>query len=256
MYSPFHLFKARMPVGSVRPLAAALLSAAILFGCGGSSTSSGVNVSGVAATGAAMANAKVSVNCPGGSGSSTTKSDGSFAVEVVGGALPCLIEANDGVRKLHSVASGSTYANVTPLTEQLIAALSQDTADTASFFESFGAGSVGLVSSDKISAAQGKVLDDLKSKGLDISKVKDLMKDTLVAKTGSQAGNDYDKLLDSVAVTPVNVKLIALNDFHGNIEPTSQSNGGSMILPDGGAGTQVAVGGAAYLASTVKALKA
>ena len=256
MYSPIQLPEAIVPGGAIRPLAAALFVAAMVFGCGGTSPGSGIDLSGVAATGAPMADAKVSVKCAGGSGSTTTRSDGTYYVGVVGGALPCLIQANDGVRKLHSVASDSTYSNVTPLTEQLIAALSQDTADTASFFESFGAGSVGMVSSDKISAAQGKVLDDLKSKGLDTSKVKDLIKDKLIAKSGSQDGNDYDKLLDSVAVTPVNVKLIALNDFHGNIEPTSQTNGGSVILPDGASGTKVAVGGAAYLASTVKALKA
>lgn len=248
--------QALTPVGVFRPLAAALVSAAILWGCGGSSTSSGVNLSGVAATGAAMANAKVSVSCVGGTGSSTSKSDGSFNVEVVGGALPCLIEANDGVRKLHSIAAGSSFANVTPLTEQIVASLSDDSADTAAFFASFGADRASLVSSDKISAAQKKVLDDLKSKGFDTSKISDLIKDRLVAKTDSQDGNDYDKLLDTVAVTPVSVKLIALNDFHGNIEPTSQTNGGSVVLPDGAAGTKVAVGGAAYLASTVKALKA
>lgn len=256
MKSPHVLAKSPTPVGVFRPLAAAFFIAAILYGCGGGSASSGVNLTGVAATGAAMANAKVSVKCPGGTGNSNTRSDGSFVVEVVGGSLPCLIEANDGVRKLHSVAVGSSYVNVTPLTEQLIASLSQDTADTASFFESFGAANVDMVRSDRISEAHSKVLDDLKAKGMDISKVKDLIKDNLVAKTGSQEGNDYDKLLDKVAVTPVSVKLIALNDFHGNIEPTSQTNGGSVVLPDGAAGTKVAVGGAAYLASTVKALKA
>ncbi len=203
-----------------------------------------------------MANAKVSASCPGGSGSSTTNADGSFSLPVSGGALPCLIEADDGVRKLHSVATGTPFANVTPLTEQLVASLSQGTADTASFFAAFGASNVNWISSDKISAAHQKVLDDLQGKGFDVSKVGDLIKDRLVAKTASQDGNDYDKLLDRVAVTPVSVKLIALNDFHGNIEPTSQTNGGSMVLPDGGAGTKVAVGGAAYLASTVKALQA
>lgn len=239
------------------PLVAALFCAAVMFGCGGGgSGSSSVTLSGVAATGAPMANAKVSANCAGVTGSTTTKTDGSYSVAVVGGALPCLIEANDGVRKLHSIATGTTVANVTPLTEQLVASLSQDTADTAAFFESFGPSHVGMVSTDKISAAHSKVLADLQLKGLDVSGITDVMKDKLVAKVGSQEGNAYDKLLDAVADTAVTVKLIALNDFHGNIEPTSQTNGGSVILPDGGAGTKVAVGGAAYLASTVKALQA
>src|SRR5450759_87584 len=55
---------------------------------------------------------------------------------------------------------------------------------------------------------------------------------------------------------PVTVRLIAMNDFHGNFAPPSTSNGGSMILPNGGAGQKVTVGGAAYLATLVKNLQA
>jgi 5'-nucleotidase len=54
----------------------------------------------------------------------------------------------------------------------------------------------------------------------------------------------------------VNVRLIAMNDFHGNFAPPSASNGGSMTLPNGGAGQKVTVGGAAYLATLVKNLQA
>jgi 5'-nucleotidase len=57
---------------------------------------------------------------------------------------------------------------------------------------------------------------------------------------------------------PVNVKLIALNDFHGNIEPPAANNGGSVIVKDPAnpAGTAIRTGGAAYLATLVKQLKA
>ncbi|TXT40324.1 MAG: 5'-nucleotidase, partial [Comamonadaceae bacterium] len=55
---------------------------------------------------------------------------------------------------------------------------------------------------------------------------------------------------------PVQVRLIAMNDFHGNFVPPSTGNGGSMVLPNGGSGQKVTVGGAAYLATLVKKLRA
>lgn len=58
--------------------------------------------------------------------------------------------------------------------------------------------------------------------------------------------------------TPVQVKLIAMNDFHGNIEPPAAGNGGSVVLKDAAkpAGTTVNAGGAAYIATLIKQLKA
>ncbi len=63
-------------------------------------------------------------------------------------------------------------------------------------------------------------------------------------------------LLASAAVQaagPVHVSLIAINDFHGNIQPPA----GSLLMPDAdhAEGTRVAAGGAAYLASLVLELK-
>lgn len=54
-------------------------------------------------------------------------------------------------------------------------------------------------------------------------------------------------------VAPVEVAVLAFNDFHGNLEPPRQSVG----LPDGQGGTaQVPAGGAAWLASALDALRA
>lgn len=56
----------------------------------------------------------------------------------------------------------------------------------------------------------------------------------------------------STVAAPVTVKLIAFNDFHGNLNPP-----GSYDAPDGKGGTvKVPVGGAAWFASAVAALKA
>ena len=63
---------------------------------------------------------------------------------------------------------------------------------------------------------------------------------------------------DSPPPTPVAVKLIAMNDFHGNLEVPAAANGGSVVLKDpaNAAGTTVLTGGAAYLATLIKQLKA
>lgn len=60
------------------------------------------------------------------------------------------------------------------------------------------------------------------------------------------------------APAPVSVKLIAMNDFHGNFEVPAATNGGSVIVKDPAnpAGTTVRTGGAAYLATLVAQLKA
>ncbi|WP_342617071.1 bifunctional metallophosphatase/5'-nucleotidase [Rhodoferax sp. GW822-FHT02A01] len=245
--------------GLVLSLCIASAAGVVLLGCGGSGGEPAVSVNGVAATGAAMSGASISVICAGGSVASTkSAADGSYAATAIG-KLPCLIEADDGSRKLHSVAYGtgnSGTANVTPLTEQLVASLSSDTVDTAAFFSAFDASMAALLDPTKLAAAQTLVLNDLKAKGFNVDSLKDLITDKLVAKTGSQSGNGYDALLDAVAAKPVNVRLIAMNDFHGNFAPPSASNGGTMVLPNGGAGQSVTVGGAAYLATLVKNLKA
>ncbi len=63
---------------------------------------------------------------------------------------------------------------------------------------------------------------------------------------------------DSPPPQPVTVKLIAMNDFHGNIEVPAATNGGAVVLKDPAnvAGTSVRTGGAAYLATLIKQLKA
>lgn len=57
---------------------------------------------------------------------------------------------------------------------------------------------------------------------------------------------------DSAGGTLVEVGIVALNDFHGSLEPPRQS----VIAPDGNGGTmQVPAGGAAWLASAVDSVR-
>jgi 5'-nucleotidase len=62
----------------------------------------------------------------------------------------------------------------------------------------------------------------------------------------------------SGSAAPVSVKIIALNDFHGNLEIPAANNGGSVTLanPANPAGTTVRTGGAAFLATMISQMKA
>ena len=239
-----------------------VLGMVLLASCGGGSSgssgsSSSISMSGVAATGAAMGNAGYRIKCAAGSAAGTTAVDGSYSAVVPGGAFPCAVEVTDGQRKLHVVTLGSStgfaVANVTPLTEQLVGQLSADTAD---FFDNFNAAGV---TATKVKVAQDMVFAALSANGVLVPpSLTNLIEGTLVAKNLLQPGNDYDKLLDVVAASPVSVKLIAMNDFHGNIESPATSNGGTVFLPDSTrpAGSTATVGGAAYLSTLIKTLKA
>lgn len=244
---------ARLVLGAV---ACALQVAA----CGGDDGGSGASVTGTAASGAAIAAAGVQLKCADGStASGTTGSDGKFTL-TVSGPLPCLLEVGTGTGKLHSAAlPGGTspiVANVTPLSEAVIGKIS---ADTAALFSTYDATAAAMVTSAAIAAAQKAVAAELAANGVTVpATVSDFVAGTLVAAAGSASGNDYDKLLDAVGAKSYAIKIIGMNDFHGNIQPPAATNGGSVVLPDPAkpAGTTVNVGGAAYLATAIKALRA
>ena len=118
----------------------ATCSTFVLFGCGGggssSSSSSSATISGVAATGAPLENANITITCADGSvKTGTTDTNGQFRVEIGSGCpAPYILEASaeqaDGEQKLVSVysdaVSGSGIANITPLTHAISATLASD----------------------------------------------------------------------------------------------------------------------------------
>ncbi|REG58056.1 hypothetical protein B0G80_0697 [Paraburkholderia sp. BL6669N2] len=111
----------------VRPVGAALLTASVawLAGCGGGGGGSGtsmVSIGGTAATGKALANATIKIDCARGSMSVAADANGNFHA-TLGAVMPCMIAATSGVTMLHSVAfAGGTY-NVTPETDLLVSYL-------------------------------------------------------------------------------------------------------------------------------------
>jgi hypothetical protein len=94
----------------------------------GSAGSTALTLSGAAAVGAAVAGGTVDARCATGSGSNTTAADGSYTMQIEGGALPCSLRVTsaDGATVLHPAATGSgssARANLTPATELTIARL-------------------------------------------------------------------------------------------------------------------------------------
>jgi|GEM_PF-204956 len=221
---------------------------------GGGGSSGNLTVQGVAATGAAMAKASVSLKCAdGGTGSTVTDVNGNYSVRF-NGQLPCIIEvtANDKSVIYHSLATGSgntATANITPLTEALVTQISSD---PGTYFASFDSTAAKKLTSSLLSDFQKKVLQNLNDNGVDTGTLTDIIGGKLVA---GVSDNTYDKLLDTIGSKTYDVKIIAMNDFHGNIQAPAKSNGGQVTLPDGGSGVKVNVGGAAYVATAIKSLK-
>jgi hypothetical protein len=103
-----------------------LASVALFAGCGGGGGGSvsvtslpTVSISGTAATGKALANAMIAIDCAQGSTTVAADANGNYQA-TFGASTPCLIAATSGGTILHSVAfAGGTY-DVTPETDLLL----------------------------------------------------------------------------------------------------------------------------------------
>ena len=127
-----------------------LLLATALAACGGGGggygsnppPASSITVAGTGVKGAALAGATVNVKCASGNATATTASSGAYSVTITGGSLPCVIKLTGaGGEVFHSVvpgtgASGTFTANVTPLTEMVVAHLAGTAPDA--YFTAFG----------------------------------------------------------------------------------------------------------------------
>lgn len=130
---------------------AALGVATLLAGCGnGGSTNSPTTtgspvITGMAASGAALASASVTAKCVTGVPvAGTTGADGTFELELGGGqAAPCMLQVKSGALTLHSFASVVRRVNVTPLTELIITrALGSDAATAFAGFSASKAATI------------------------------------------------------------------------------------------------------------------
>lgn len=119
----------RLPLRRMRAVTL-IVSAVTMSACGGgggggvgnSSVPMTVSMSGTAATGKALSNALVTINCARGNVSTSTDVNGAFGASFMA-TFPCLITATSGATQLHSVAFTNGTFNVTPETELMLAYL-------------------------------------------------------------------------------------------------------------------------------------
>lgn len=180
-----------------------LAATTALAACGGGGGGSGASpaaslrLTGVAATGLAIANAPVQAKCSIGSGTATTQANGSYTIDIPGGSLPCVLELTPATGSvLHSVidGSGSANVNITPLTE-LVAAKAAAGAP-ADLFANFDAAAQAKLGTTALNAAIASVAAALQGV-VDLGGVNPV-KDMLVAASGSTAGNALDQKLDTL----------------------------------------------------------
>ena len=183
----------------------ALLSAAVvtLTACGGGA-GTGSTVSGVAATGLAIPDGQVTLKCSNGATAPvSTNADGSFSIDVSNLTLPCVArvvfrDSTGTSQKLHSLVRSAGTANITPVTELLLAQLSS-TGVAADAFDRFSATEVQSFDAKRISTATQVVKTELTSKGVDVTHLSDdPVGRKFVAAHGSTAGDDQDKVLDDI----------------------------------------------------------
>ena len=113
-----------------------------LVNCGGGGSSSppaNPTITGLAATGGALAGATVTAKCTtGASVTGTTATDGTFTLELAGGqTFPCMLQVKTATVTLHSYTEAAGHVNVTPLTDLVInKALGSDASAAFDSFDS------------------------------------------------------------------------------------------------------------------------
>ena len=100
----------------------ALAISALLASCGGNNITP-ITITGVAATGAAVAAKSVTAKCSAGFPvSATTDAAGRYSITLSAHELPCMLEVDSATMgKLHGFTSSAGQANLTPLTELILA---------------------------------------------------------------------------------------------------------------------------------------
>lgn len=199
----------------------ALATLAACGGGGGSSSPSSLSISGTAATGAAMTGASIKVQCANGTSSTTSNSDGTYSVTVSGGALPCMLEAssNDGTATiLHSVvesgAGTSVVANITPITELIVAQLLSNSS-LATVFANFSSNTSAqqAITSSNRTAAIAQINSILAPIDSSITRI-DPLKGSFKATTATVSGDATDLLIDKIVakLAQVSPNTTTLND--------------------------------------------
>lgn len=186
-------------------LAASLLAAlAACGGGGGSDTATGNSntTTGVAAIGAPIVGASVTLKCASGAtASATTGSDGSWGVRLKSSDYPCAVRVNGGTANgqalpsaLHSVAQTTGTTNITPLTDLITAALAGQ--NPATWYDNAKGGDLsGAITTSGLSIALNNLTTALST--LPGKPALPSGFDPLTSKFKAQQGDAGDDLLES-----------------------------------------------------------
>lgn len=137
-------------------LAGLTAAALLLHGCSGGGTNSAAptELTGVAATGAAIANAAVETKCIGSPGSiftGTTSATGAFTLSGAAGAsAPCMLKVTSGSTNYYSYAATAGRINITPFTDLIVAKAFGS--DPATAYANFDATKAATISANLASA--------------------------------------------------------------------------------------------------------
>ena len=224
------------------------LAALVMAGCGGGGGGTGATpssvVNGTAATGAAIAGGKVTLKCQNGTSTiATTGTDGGFSIDVAVIGLPCVgrvdyTDSKGAAQKLHTFITAAGTANITPVTDLLVANLTG--ASAADAFDKFDAVKTKAFTAAQIKTASDAVKNYLKTTlGLDTTNLPtDLVGTKFVPKIGTTGGDAADLVLDALQA-----KLIALGKTLGDVGGDLAKGGSTATVAPGSA-----VGKGAYSA--------
>jgi len=201
-----------------------------LSACGGggsdSTSAAGALVTGVAATGLAIEGGRVTLSCTSGTTTPvTTAADGSYSVDVSGVSLPCVAKVDysdaTGNHRLHSLVRTTGHVNITPLTDMVVAGLSNTGRASA-----VTANDVKGYTDNQISVATRQVETHLQSKGVDTANLPiDVIGTKLKATHGSEKGDLHDDVLDEIKI-----KLESHHQTLDEVESEFHSEHGSTTL--------------------------
>lgn len=232
----------------------------LLAACGGNSSSSPglLSISGTTSTGAALNGASMDARCANGaSGSATSSTDGSgsYTIQIANGVLPCMLratgtDASGNTITLHSVADvGTTTANVTPLTELIVAAATGTLGGTPSdAFAQFASNSdtQNSLSTQKLSYAKTVVAGAVSAAATAGSQTVSLTGvDPLT--DSFQVGTDNDQLIDKlVAALKKNASTAKVSEVIASLSDSIR-----VVTQDNPTSAAVASSEAASTAATV-----
>jgi hypothetical protein len=184
--------------GGLLALAATLAMSA----CGGGGGGSGSTVTGVAATGAAITSGAVTLKCATGTSYSTTTGvDGKFSVDVANADLPCLaqvsyVDSAGVTQKLRTIIKTAGNANITPVTELVVAKLTGGKASTA--FDTLDAAKLKAYTSADITAAIAAVKTYIAGLGVAVTNFPtDPIGSAFVPARSGVSGDAVDAMLDA-----------------------------------------------------------